>query len=268
MVVPASAQIQRRATITGNGSADSGKCAIEVVVDGAAEVEINGASATLRNLSGQPPQWRRFECTSPMPANAANIRFQGVDGRGRQQLIRDPRNGGPAVVRIEDPSGGAEGYTFDVIWGGGNITQDRRPQSDGRPQYDARPQNDGRPQYDARPQYDSREGRPQNGGPPPYAGAPAGGRFAADDAIRVCRNDIRERAAQRFGSPYVSFENMRLEDNPGRRDWVVGRFSLRRDRRLHQFACSVDFAAGRVRWSEIDPPGGRFGDADRESPRR
>jgi hypothetical protein len=109
---------ERRATIRG-GNPDRGKCTIEVVVDGAAEVEVRGDSAVLRNLSGQLPQWRRFECTGPLPANPRDFRFSGVDGRGRQELIRDPRNGGGAVVRIEDPDNGSEGYTFDLTWSGG-----------------------------------------------------------------------------------------------------------------------------------------------------
>jgi len=109
---------ERRATIRG-GSPDRGKCTIEVVVDGAAEVEVRGDNAVLRNLSGRPPQWRRFECTGPLPGNPANFRFSGVDGRGRQTLIREPRNGSGAVVRIEDPDNGSEGYTFDLTWSGG-----------------------------------------------------------------------------------------------------------------------------------------------------
>jgi len=117
--VLASAQgFQRQASITGGGNATEGKCTIEVVVDGAADVEIRGDRATLRNLSGQPAQWRRFVCNAPMPANPVGFRFEGVDGRGRQQLVRDPRNGGFAIVRLEDPDGGSEGYTFDVIWSG------------------------------------------------------------------------------------------------------------------------------------------------------
>ncbi len=112
---PLSAQEQRRAVMRGGGG-NQGKCTIEVVVDGAAEVEIRGDSAFLRTSAGQPAQWRRFECSAPMPANPPGFRFSGVDGRGRQELIRDPRNGGPAVVRIEDPQGGSEGYTFDVTW--------------------------------------------------------------------------------------------------------------------------------------------------------
>src|SRR5581483_9588799 len=109
----------RRAVITGGGGFDSGKCTVEVVVDGAAEVEIRGDTAWLRNLKGQSPSWRRFECSAPLPANPANFRFSGVDGRGRQELVRDPRSGGSAVVRIEDPDNGTEGYTFDIRWGGG-----------------------------------------------------------------------------------------------------------------------------------------------------
>ena len=32
-----------------------------------------------------------------------------MDGRGRQELVRDPRNGGVAVVQIEDKEGAAKG---------------------------------------------------------------------------------------------------------------------------------------------------------------
>jgi hypothetical protein len=103
VAMPLCAQGSRGARIVGGGNGMEGKCTIEVVVDGAAEVDVQGANATLRNLTGQPPQWRRFECTSPIPPNPVNFRFHGVDGRGRQELVRDPRNGGPAVVRIEDP---------------------------------------------------------------------------------------------------------------------------------------------------------------------
>jgi len=115
--VSVSAQtFDRRADITGGGDRDRGKCTIEVVVDGAAEVEIRGDAARLRNLEGQPPQWRRFVCNAPMPLNPVGFRFAGVDGRGRQTLLRPPEGGSPAVVRIEDPQSGSEGYTFDLFW--------------------------------------------------------------------------------------------------------------------------------------------------------
>src|SRR3982074_944430 len=77
---------ERRATIVGGGGG-RGKCTVEVVVDGAAEIEIRGDRGVIRNLSGQPAQWRRFECTSPLPPNPADFRFAGVDGRGHQELV-------------------------------------------------------------------------------------------------------------------------------------------------------------------------------------
>jgi len=106
-----------RAQIRGGG--DHGKCTLEVVVDGVAEIEIQGDQGRMRTLSGAPSTWRRMECNQPLPPNPIDFRFTGVDGRGRQQLLRDPSNNrGIAVVRIEDPDGGREGYVFDLEWGG------------------------------------------------------------------------------------------------------------------------------------------------------
>ena len=118
-----------RANIRGNGNSDSGKCTIEVRVDGAAEVEFGGDTGRLRTLAGAPAQWTRIDCSAPMPRGMRDFRFTGVDGRGRQSLVSDPRgNGGVAIVRIEDPKNGTEGYTFDLQWSGGSgggYTDDR-----------------------------------------------------------------------------------------------------------------------------------------------
>jgi hypothetical protein len=111
----------RRATIKGQ-SGDRGKCTIEVVVDVAAEVAIHGDTGELRTLGGQPSQWRRMECTGPLTYNPADFKFTGVDGRGSQNLVADPRqNNGVAVIRIDDPKAGSEGYTFDIEWRGGVV---------------------------------------------------------------------------------------------------------------------------------------------------
>jgi hypothetical protein len=115
----------RRASFTIRGEGDRGRCTIEVVVDGVAQIEVRGDTAFLRNVSGRPAEWRRFECTGPMPANPANFRFAGVDGRGRQMLIREPRRGDAALVQIEDPQGGADRYKFDMTWS--NIPSPGRP---------------------------------------------------------------------------------------------------------------------------------------------
>ena len=212
---------QRRAAITGGGGFDRGKCTIEVVVDKAAEVEIRGDSGILRNIAGQPPQWRRFQCSSPLPANPVNFRFAGVDGRGRQTLLRDPRNGGAAVVRIDDPDNGSEGYTFDLIWGG-----------------QAPP-----------PPPERREDR--------YDRGPRGGnRFTVDQAVSVCQDAIRQQARDRFRGRDVSFRRTTIDDNPGRHDWVTGVIEVhRREGRdeLFRFSCSVNFDNGTVRSAQMDP---------------
>lgn len=113
-----SADAVMRAAISGRGG-DSGKCTIEVEVDDAADIEVRQDMGRIHTLSGQRANWRRFQCNQPLPLNPAEFRFRGIDGRGRVELVRDPRsNRGVAVVRIYDPKGGREGYTFDLEWRG------------------------------------------------------------------------------------------------------------------------------------------------------
>lgn len=115
-----SAQEDRiRANIRG-GSGD-GKCTFEVEIDEVAEVEIRGDQGYLRTISGSPARWRRLDCNQALPYSPNNFKFQGVDGRGRQELLRDPNsNQGVAVIRLEDPKQGREGYTGDIMWRGGS----------------------------------------------------------------------------------------------------------------------------------------------------
>lgn len=209
---------QRRADMTLGRDGDRGKCTIEVVVDGAAEIEVRGDRATLRNLAGQPPQWRRFVCNSALPPNPVDFRFAGVDGRGKQQLVRDPREGGVAVVRIEDPQSGAGGYTFDLSW-----------------------RNDGGG-YPA-PRGDDRD-RPRNQ------------RISLEQAVRLCEDTVRQQALDRFRTRDIDFRRTGLDDNPGRRDWVIGTFEVRRKEGrpdAYRFSCSVDFDRGQIRSTQIDP---------------
>ena len=99
LIAPVCAQTaERRATLTGGGGNDTGKCTIEVYVDGSAEVEIRGDRGFLRTLSGQPAQWRRFECSGPMPTNPGDFRFSrrrwarktGVESRTREAAAAQP----------------------------------------------------------------------------------------------------------------------------------------------------------------------------------
>src|SRR5258706_2185102 len=258
----------RRAQIVGGGRPDRGKCTIEVVVDGAAEVEIHGDTANLRNLSGKPPQWRRFECTSPMPANATNFRFAGVDGRGRQELVRDPRDGGVAVIRLEDPQAGSEGYTFDVTWDNGGAyppngdrnynNGDRTPRPGDRnpPVGGQYPPNGDRGDYRPGDNPDGRRWQPGYNR-----------RMPADEAIRACQESVQQQAAERLHTRQLSFQRVSIDDNPGRNDWVIGSFEVRRYDRdeRYRFSCSVDFESGRVRSAQFEPADrGGFRPNDRE----
>ena len=227
-------QMQRRATITGGGSPDRGKCTIEVVVDGTADVEVRGNTAILRNLSGGKPQWRRFECTSTMPSNPQNFHFAGVDGRGRQELTRDPRNGGVAVVRIEDKDNGQEGYTFDLEWGGYASDVRGGPYT---PEYRREEESRYRPGWRDSDYYQ----RNAHG-------------FTVEEAVRVCQDAVMRTANSRFRRAELHFLRTRIDDNSGRQDWVVGMIDVHRPGRheRYNFSCSVDFSSGRVRSAELE----------------
>jgi hypothetical protein len=217
LIAPLCAQTaERRANFTGGGGNDAGKCTIEVYVDGSADVEIRGDRGLLRTLSGQPAQWRRFECSGPMPTNPGEFRFSGVDGRGKQELLQDPTRGrGAAVVRIQDSNGGAEGYTFDLMWRGEGFGSSPTGQPLG--------------------------GRDRWGTP--------------NDSTHACQDAVRQRANQRYGFGDIDFRDLDAYDNPGRNDRIMGSFDVRRgnhrDRDTYRFSCSVDLANGRVRGVEI-----------------
>ena len=89
-------------------------------MDGVADVQIRGNQGYLQTRSGMRAQWMRLKCNQPLPRNPNNFRFAGVDGRGKQYMLRDPsQNNGVAVIRIEDNRNGMEGYTGDIFWNGG-----------------------------------------------------------------------------------------------------------------------------------------------------
>jgi hypothetical protein len=237
----------RQAVIT--GAPGSPKCTIEVEVDVVADVEIHGTVARIHTLGGSPATWRRFVCNQPMPVKPANFRFRGIDGRGRQTLIGDPFNSGVAVVRIEDPKSGREGYTFDLEWQGA-----------------AGPA--GGPGY---PQ----PGYPQQG----YPGQPAppGGdhdrdgdrdrdrRFEPDDAVHQC-SDAAEGQLRRNGYRETRVIESKMDGDAGRGDWIYGKVIGRRgpNTETFGFACSVDFQARRIGAVNVRPANDGYygGDAD------
>jgi len=186
-----------------------------------------------------------------MPVNPANFRFAGVDGRGRQDLIRDPRNGGAAVVRIEDRDGGPEGYTFDLFWG--NWDQSTFQQRQGSVPELANPGRGGGYRDYADDRY-----RPGYRDSEYYRRYGHG--FAIDDAIDVCRQDVSRQAAQRFRGADLHIRRTDIADSAGSNDWVTGSLDVHNGlrRQVFNFSCSVNFDNGRVRWARIDALPARY----------
>ena len=235
MSIPAAhAQDVRRATITGRGG--SGKCTIEVVVDAVADVEVQGDTARLHTLQGQRAEWRRFECNQPIPRNPGGFRFHGVDGRGHAALIGDPRSNGVAVVRIEDPQSGREGYTFDLLWNNGD--------------------GDSYSDVDGGYRWQDRDGdRPTSG-------------IRRDALVDACGQAVVFRLRQN-GYRDIKIARANLEDKPGHNDWIYGTTIARIGSVTDSFdfSCAVDLDSGRIRSVNVNPRagGGYYGrDRDRD----
>jgi len=242
MVLMAAAQAQvagqiRRATISGSGGT-SGKCTIEVRVDMLAEIDVYGDSGRLRTIAGQPATWTRLECTDSLPYGMSDFRLSGIDGRGSVKLVQDPRNNNSmAVIRIEDPSGGSDGYTFEISWSGA---------SGGAPTGG----------------FATGWGGPAAGGtsPPSTTGSGRGrggwgDRLTAERAMDLCRTEVRARSERDYGLRNIDITSTAVDSGQGRRDWITGAFSDRSSNRRrasgYRFNCQVDYSSGQVRNVEI-----------------
>lgn len=222
---------QSTQTMTANirgGGGDSGKCTIEVEVDGVAEVEVRGDRGVIRTLEGQPSNWRRFECNSVMPRNPVDFRFRGIDGRGRVQLVRNPSSGS-AVVRIEDSKGGREGYTFDLEWRGGSGNWGNDGRFGGGRDRDRGGYND-----------DRRGGGFGNNS----------SRFDMRRSISLCQDAVAARARREHNVRNPNFRTINTEDLRGNRDRVAGEFEGNRGQ-WYQYSCTVNSANGDIRNVEV-----------------
>ncbi len=234
------------------------KCTIEVEVDVVADVEIRGTMARLHTLGGSPATWRRFECNQPMPANPANFHFRGIDGRGRQTLIGDPANSGVAVVRIEDPKSGREGYTFDMEWQGsrggvGNVPPYQQPGN--------QPPPPGPPPGGDRDRGD----RDRDGGRDRDHDGDRDHRFGPDEAMHQC-GDAAEHQLRDKGYSDTRVIESKVDGDGDRGDWIYGKIIARRGpgTETFGFACSVDFPARRIGSVNVRPSNDGYygGDGD------
>ena len=215
---------QRQANISGDGSRDQGTCTIEVVVDGSAEIQVRGTRAILKNTGGSAPQWRRFDCSAPMPLNPANFSFNGA-GRGQTQLTRDPRDGGgDAVVRVDDPRGGSSTYVLSMQWQG--YSDDRGPVGSGDSIFNPGGQSANAPNQ----------------------------AVSSNEAVELCQQQIMNQAMQRFGNNSVFFRRTTVNNNRGGQDRVRGTIDVdnRGVQERYRFNCDVNLNNGRVRSAQIE----------------
>ncbi len=96
----------------------SGRMSWRGRVDGEIEIEIRGASARARQLSGQAPYGVRADFGSALPRRDVSVRVERLRGRGRVEVIQQPSssNGFTAVIRINDSAGGSDEYELEVSW--------------------------------------------------------------------------------------------------------------------------------------------------------
>ena len=234
------------ASITGGGG--DGKCTIEANVDATAEVIVTGTRATIRTLSGRRATLRRFQCNPPMPLNPANFRFRGIDGRGRQNLLGDPNgNGGRAIIRIDDPKGGFEGYTFDLEWKG-TSNSGYVPNSNYPGGYYPDDRNaDGYDPYPGGSASRNGNGNWHRNGDDNGNGNDRGN-WGERDAINACQSEVIGRM-ERDGYRSVRIESGNIDSNLGNKEWIVGDVTGRRGfggTRL-RYECEVNLANGRLR---------------------
>jgi len=216
-----------------------GQCDIRLRVDGEVEVSVRGDRVRVRTVAGRDARDDGSECNEPMPARPlTGFNFEVLDRRGDIKLLSGPegRSGFSAVVRIRDSEGGEGRYHFRLSWqmdGGGPVTGPGQGQGPGRQPGDDRGRRGREEDYD-------------RGGPP-------GARFPVARAIEICRDAVRDRIARDYRYPNAEIQNARVDDRPGRNDWILGDATGRRGYATEHFifSCQVDFSTGRVRAVDV-----------------
>ena len=91
----------------------------------------------------------------------------------------------------------------------------------------------------------------------PYRGL--GARTGFDDTMRSCEEAVIEEAMDRLRPQVIVIRRTAGDDNPGRQDWIVGMFEVRRGREWdrYRFECSMNFSTGRVRSADFRTAGNR-----------
>lgn len=190
-----------------------GRCTVRVRIDDEADVELRGDTIRIHVIKGGPGRDEGTECNAPLPTsgNITNFRFRGIDGRGNPRLVQEPasRNYYVAVVNIQDPRGGSEGFTYELSWN-----------------------------------WDGQGGDSGGGGFFPTPGGPSD-----QSAIeRACLAELRNRLGQEQRVSVQSLFDTRREQAPGGRDVLAGSMNLLRNqqRETATFRCTFYARDNRV----------------------
>ena len=87
-------------------------------VDIGADIVIQGRRHRVEDKGGQGTQEQGARFSEPLPSRPVPVSLRKRDGRGRVDLVQAPESSNQftAIVRIEDPKGGADTYEFELNW--------------------------------------------------------------------------------------------------------------------------------------------------------
>ena len=124
---------------------------------------------------------------------------------------------------VDDPDSGAEGYTFDVTWGGA---------------------------YGGNQPYGSADrSRPYG-----HDRGVFGDYSDTNTAIAGCQDAIRQEASRRYGLHNIAFQRERFQAEPGSTDTVRGLFwAMDNGDQAYRFSCAVNSNNDRVWNVSIEP---------------
>jgi hypothetical protein len=77
--------------------------------------------------------------------------------------------------------------------------------------------------------------------------------ISAERAIAICQDAVDRQIVGRYDARDVRFRTLRVDDRPGRNDYVIGDALGRRRGREEdfRFVCRVDLRSGRVRSADV-----------------
>ena len=191
----------------------NGRCDIRLQIDKEAEVRVRGDTVQVRTLSGREARDDGSQCNGPL---------LGPELQGFNFEVLDSRG---EIVLLSPPSRRNE-YTAIVRI---------RDNDSGSGRYLFR--LSWRVDGFGSDRRDSQRANP----------------FGRNEAAQICQEAVVSRIVNQYHYGDVSIQNIRADDNPGRRDYLLGEASARRGYRRIDFGfvCAVDFSSGRVRSVDV-----------------